>query len=233
MTIFILLFSAGWTALLVALLHIKKITGPIFAALMGLLVIFAFALISLDKIYYLHSEQDGHFEARLKLYDEQLAHKFDVFKQLTNIQLETTLQVLAQNTAQDNEKNIKQKLMWRDDLIASLSDINADKTLIEKVEKQINSAVHSYLMERLNKQFIQSLGHRVYGDFIRQRPRDEWTDELFVNELEPFLKKQGLLKDDIAYAIERIKVFDERAVLLSSEPETVDDVEETEAKGSD
>ena len=69
-------------------------------------------------------------------------------------------------------------------------------------------------MEQLNKQLIQGLGHRIYGEFVRSRPREQWTDELFVKELVSYLEKQKLKKPEIDFAIKRIQHFDQSKALL-------------------
>lgn len=216
MTLFIILFSAGLTALFSVLLHIKKINAPVFGALMALLVVFAFAVLSLDKIYFLHSKEDAHFERRLALYDEQIANHVALYKQLTEIQLDTTLQLLAENTQQDSEASIQQKIEWRDALVQQLNALNFDVQQIEEVQNKINAGVHKFLMEKLNKRMIESLGHRIYSDFVRSRPRNEWTDTLFINEVETYLEKQGIERPDVMYAIKRIRTFSDSGQLLEA-----------------
>lgn len=207
-TIFILLFSVGLLALLTVLLHTKKLPPLVFAALIALLTVFDYALLSLDKIYYLHRDQDQAFQT-------QMEKHIAVIGQLTQVQLDMTLQLLAQNTTQDTEESVQQKLTWRDLLIAQLRLANFEQVQVEKVESLINQSVHVYLMEQLNKQLIQGLGHRIYSDFVRSRPRDEWTDELFVKEVTAYLKKQMLMKDDIRFALDRISHFEKTGQLLS------------------
>ena len=66
-----------------------------------------------------------------------------------------------------------------------------------------------------NKEMIQSLGHRIYSEFVRSKPRDQWTDELFVSELIKFLNKQKIMKEDIKFAIDRVKEFKSSGILMS------------------
>lgn len=212
-TLFILLFSVGVLALLTVLLHVQKISAIVFAALISLLTVFDYALLSLDKIYLLHLEQD-------KVLQNQMKQQKDVIGQLTQVQLDMTLQLLSQASAQDNETSIQKKLKWRDLLLAQLRLANFQQVKIDSVEEQINHSVHVYLMEQLNKQLIQSLGHRIYSDFVRSRARDEWTDELFIKELIGFLKKQSLMKPEIDYAIKRIQQFDLSGELLAKPDST-------------
>lgn len=207
-TIFILLFSVGLLALLTVLLQTKKIPPLVFAALIALLTVFDYALLSLDKIYYLHKEQDQAFQT-------QMEKHIAVIGQLTQVQLDMTLQLLSQNSTQENETSIAQKVAWRDLLLAQLQVANFEQVQIEKVKRMLNQAVHVYLMEQLNKQLVQGLGHRVYSDFVRSRPRNEWTDDLFISELKVFLKKQALMKPEIEFTIKRITHFDAQGELLS------------------
>ena len=206
-TIFILLFSVGFLALLTVLLHIKKIPPLVFAALIALLTIFDYALLSLDKIYYLHRDQDQAFQT-------QMEKHIAVIGQLTQVQLDMTLQLLSQNSTQENETSIQQKVVWRDLLLAQLNAANFESVQINKVERLMNQAVHVYLMERLNKQLVQDLGHRVYSDFVRSRARDEWTDELFVSDLIVFLTKQKIMTNEIQSTLDRLKHFDQTGELL-------------------
>jgi len=208
-TLFILLFSIGLLALLTVLLHTQKINAVVFAAMIAMLTVFDYALLSLDKIYYLHQEQD-------KAIEQQIQQQKDVIGQLTQVQLDMTLQLLSQASSQDNEASITQKLKWRDLLLAQLRLANFQQIKIDQVEKQINHSVHVYLMEQLNKQLIQGLGHRIYSDFVRSRPRDEWTDELFINELMAYLKKESLMKPAIQTAILRVQHFDETGQLITN-----------------
>lgn len=206
-TIFVLLFSMGILALLTVLLHINKIPPLVFAAVIALLTVFDYALLSLDKIYYLHRDQDQSHQINM---DKQLA----VIGQLTQVQLDMTLQLLSQNSSQENEKSILQKTQWRDLLLAQLGAANFDAIQVDKVERLINQSIHVYLMEQLNKQLIQGLGHRIYSDFVRSRTRDQWTDELFVKELIAYLNKQKLMKPEIEFAIKRIQQFEKTKELL-------------------
>lgn len=214
MTLFILLFSIGFMALLAALLHFRKIPSLVFAALLSLLVIFDFSLLSLDKIYFLHQEQDELFTGKLVAYDKSISDQADTFKHITKIQLDMTLQLLAQNSAQDNEQTIQQKLKWRDQLALQLQAINFDSQASQDVNTQVNAMVHQYLMEQLNQQLRQSIGHRSYSEFVRSRPRSEWTDELFIDEIAVFLKKENLMDEALSYAILRIKEFDQSGTLM-------------------
>ena len=206
-TIFVLLFSLGILALLTVLLHINKIPPLVFAAMIALLTVFDYALLSLDKIYYLHRYQDQAHQTQM---DKQIA----VISQLTQVQLDMTLQLLSQNSTQENEASIKQKIQWRDLLLAQLHAASFDDVQINKAETSINQSIHVYLMEQLNKQLIQGLGHRIYSDFVRTRPREQWTDELFVKELIQYLTKQKLMKPEINFAIKRIQHFDAKKELL-------------------
>jgi len=206
-TLFILLFSIGLLALLTVLLHLKKINALVFAAIIAVLTVFDYALLSLDKIYFLHQEQDRAIERQLK-------QQKDVIGQLTQVQLDMTLQLLSQASSQDNETSIEKKLQWRDLLLAQLRLAQFQQVKIEQVEAQINHSVHVYLMEQLNKQLIQDLGHRIYSDFVRSRPRDEWTDELFINDLTAYLKKESLMKPGIQAAITRVQHFDKTGELI-------------------
>lgn len=206
-TIFVLLFSLGILALLTVLLHINKIPPLIFAAMIALLTVFDYALLSLDKIYYLHRDQDQAHQSQI---EKQIA----VISQLTQVQLDMTLQLLSQNSTQENETSIQQKIQWRNLLLAQLNAASFDDVQIHKVEASINQSIHVYLMEQLNKQLIQGLGHRIYSDFVRTRPREQWTDELFVKELITYLTKQKLMKPDIDFAIKRIQHFEEKKELL-------------------
>ena len=214
MTIFILLFSVGFLALLGVLLQQKKIRDVVFATLVALLVVFDFALLSLDKIYLLHQEQDSQYEQTLLNYDKQIAQQVAMYQQLTQIQLDMTLQMLAQSNPLENEASIQQKLKWRDDIQQQLTGINFDATAIEQVKIKIDQLAHQYLMENLNQQLRQSIGHRNYSEFVRSRPRSQWTDELFVKEVEAFLNKGKLMEPDIKFALTRVREFDQSGVLM-------------------
>ncbi len=214
MTIFILLFSLGFLALLAVLLQQKKIREVIFGTLVALLVVFDFALLSLDKIYLLHQEQDAQYEQKLLDYDAQIGQQLAMYKRLTQIQLDMTLQILAQSNPQESETSIRQKIKWRDDMQQQLTQMNFDATAIEQVKLKIDQLAHQFLMEKLNQQLRQSMGHRNYSEFVRTRPRDQWTDELFVKEVEAFLNKEKLMVPKIQFALSRVRVFDESGTLM-------------------
>ena len=218
MTIFLLLFSVGFVALLAVLLHIKKIPPLIFSALMALLVVFDFALLSLDKIYFLHKSQDDFYIEQLRAYDRSIGEQQAVFKKLLGIQLDATVELLAQSSQQENEKTIEARLNWRDELVNSLAAIGYSEADVKSVRDKINLTVHKYLMEQLNSQLISTLGHRIYSEFVRSKPRDEWTDELFVSELEVFLNKQNIMKPNLKHAISRIKEFNHSGILIGEKP---------------
>ena len=214
MTIFILLFSVGFLALFAVLLQYQKIREPIFAVFIALLLVFDFALLSLDKIYLLHQEQDRNFEQKLLDYDSQIAQQLAMVKRLTQIQLDVTLQVLAQSNPQENEASIRQKLQWRDDMQQQLTAMNFDAAAIEQVKLKIDQLAHQYLMENLNQQLRKSIGHRNYSEFVRTRPRDQWTDELFVKEVAVFLNKENLMVPKIEAALRRVREFDQSGSLI-------------------
>jgi|GEM_PF-2210300 len=214
MTIFILLFSVGFLALITLLLQQKKIRESIFTALVALLVVFDFSLLSLDKIYLLHQEQDSQYEQTLLDYDKQIAQQAAMYQRLTQIQLDMTLQILAQSNPQENEASIRQKLKWRDDIQQQLTSINFDAAAIEQVKVKIDQLAHQYLMENLNQQLRQSIGHRNYSEFVRSRPRDQWTDDLFVKEVEAFLNKEKLMVPKVKSALSRVREFAQSGDLI-------------------
>lgn len=214
MTLFILLFSSGFLALLVALLHFRKIPALVFSALVALLVIFDFSLLSLDKIYLLHQEQDELFTGKLMAYDKSIAEQASTYEKITEIQLDMSLQLLAQNSNQDTEKTIQKKIQWRDQIIVQLQAVNFDETSVDNVKEKVNAMVHQFLMEQLNKQLRQGIGHRSYSEFIRRRPREQWTDELFIKEVTVFLEKENLMNDALKLSMLRIEEFKQSGVLI-------------------
>ena len=92
--------------------------------------------------------------------------------------------------------------------------LDFEAELIEDAKSKINQTVHAYLMEKLNQQLIQGLGHRTYSEFIRSRPRSEWTDDLLVADMQGFLVQHKLKKPEIEFAIERIQAFAKTGLLL-------------------
>jgi hypothetical protein len=213
-TLFVLLFSIGMMVLLATLLKIEKIQAPIFAAGVALLVVFDFSLLSLDKIYFLHQEQDQTFLDNQQAYDERISAQLELYKNLTNIQLGIALQALSQNTKQQTEEDIQQKLVWRDQLLLQMNTLGFEESNMLDVNEKINSSVLKYLMESLNKQVRQTLGHRIYSEFVRTRPRSEWTDELFVKELTLYLNKQQLMDKKTEYNLKRLNEFKTSGVLI-------------------
>ncbi|MFT7110094.1 MAG: hypothetical protein ACI843_001762 [Psychrobacter glaciei] len=213
-TLFVLLFSIGMMVLLATLLKIEKIQAPIFAAGVALLVVFDFSLLSLDKIYFLHQEQDQTFLDNQQAYDERISAQLELYKNLTNIQLGIALQALSQNTKQQTEEDIQQKLVWRDQLLLQMNTLGFEESNMLDVNEKINSSVLKYLMESLNKQVRQTLGHRIYSEFVRTRPRSEWTDELFVKELSLYLNKQQLMDKKTEYNLKRLNEFKTSGVLI-------------------
>lgn len=216
-TLFVLLFSGGLVALLAVLLKTEKVQPPIFAAGIALLVVFDFALLSLDKIYFLHQAQDQIYLEKQHEYDQNIQRQLALYQQLTDIQLDATLQALALNNKQQTEDGVVQKVEWRNQLLEQMTALSFSEEKVTKVRKQINASVIAFLMENLNKEVRQSLGHRIYSEFVRSRPRNEWTDELFVNELEVYLNKQNLMSDSIQWAFTRLKEFKVSGVLISAE----------------
>jgi hypothetical protein len=206
-TLFVLLFSIGMMMLLAVLLKIEKIKGPIFAACIALLVIFDFSLLSLDKIYFLHQEQDQTFIDNQEAYDKRISTKLELYKNLTDIQLSIALQALSQNTKHESEESIQQKLVWRDELLLQMNTLGFEKNKMLQVNEKINKSVSKFLLENLNQQVRQTLGHRIYSEFVRSRPRSEWTDELFVKDLTAYLTKQKLMDEKIKYSLSRIIEF--------------------------
>jgi hypothetical protein len=216
-TLFVLLFTIGMMVLLATLLKIEKIQPPIFAAGVALVVVFDFSLLSLDKIYFLHQEQDQTFLDNQQAYDERISAQLELYKNLTNIQLGIALQALSQNTRQQTEEDIRQKLVWRDQLLLQMNTLGFEESNMLEVNEKINSSIFKYLMESLNKQVRQTLGHRIYSEFVRTRSRSEWTDELFVKELSLYLNKQKLMDKKIEYNLKRLNEFKTSGVLIAED----------------
>lgn len=214
LTLFLLLISVGLIALFTALLTLKRIRNLVYFSLTALLILFDFAVLSLDKIYFLHKEQDDLFVENIASKEATMNQQLVLYKELTNMQLDMTLAALTSNITQDSEAAIRQKLNWRDQLVSQMEVLGFDEVRIQRVQEHINHGVHRYLMEQLNQTVIENLGHRIYGEFVRSRPRHEWTDELFVTELEAFLEKDALLNDDIKQRIHVLEVFDQSGVLM-------------------
>lgn len=213
-TIFILLFSIGMMALLAVLLKTEKITQLIFASGMALLVVFDFSILSLDKIYFLHQDQDSIYLEKQRVYDKRISEQLALYQHLTKIQLDVTLQLLALNNKQETESGIIKKIQWRDELLAQMNALEFDEDQKSKVSTEINAAVSVFLMERLNQELRQGLGHRIYSEFVRSRPRSEWTDELFVKEIETYLNKQNIMKEQYQFLLSQLKEFKINGVLI-------------------
>jgi len=214
LTLFLLLISIGFIALFTTLLTLKRIRNLVYFALVALLILFDFAVLSLDKIYFLHKAQDDAYLEKLNEKESAINQQLVLYRELTSIQLDMALSVMTENTINDSEAAIRQKLTIRDKLVNQMRVLQFDDGKIQHVQEQINLAVHRYLMEQLNQAGIQALGHRTYGEFVRSRPRQEWTDSLFIQELEAFLKKHALLSDELKQRLHLIKVFDSSGVLL-------------------
>jgi len=217
-TLFILLFSLIFLALSGALLHLKKIQTYIFNALLVLLVVFDFSVLSLDKIYLLHQQQDALYEQRQINHSAQIIQQVNTLKQLTQIQLDMTLQVLTQSNPLESEVSIAQKIQWREQMLKQLKSIEFDEKTLVQVKFKVDSVVHAYLMEKLNQQLRATIGHRNYSEFVRSRPRKEWTDELFLKEAEVFLNKETLMTENIKRAISRVREFDQSGYLIQDLP---------------
>ncbi len=214
LTLFLLLISIGFIALFTTLLKLKRIRNLVYFALVALLILFDFAVLSLDKIYFLHNAQDDAFIEKLAEKERAINEQLVLYRELTSIQLDMALAVMTDNAVNDSEAEIRQKIATRDKLVNQMQLLEFDEAKIQHVQEQINLAVHRYLMEQLNQTVIKALGHRTYGEFVRSRPRHEWTDTLFVKELEEFLKKHSLQNEEIKQRLQLLKVFDSSGVLL-------------------
>ena len=215
-TLFIFLFSIAFLTLIGVMFHIKKIPTVVFASLLTALVVLDFALLSMDKIYYLHQEQDSLYSEKLRVYDQKIAHQVEVQRSLSKLQLDMALQSLSVNSAQETEESIQQKVVWREKLLRAAQDLQFEQPQVDQISTSINASIHKYLMEALNKQVIQSLGHRIYSEFVRSRPRQEWTDELFVAELQAFLIKHKQESPELMLAIKRINEFKTTGLVLAN-----------------
>lgn len=214
LTLFLLLISIGFITLFTVLLSLKRIRNLVYFSLTALLVLFDFAVLSLDKIYFLHKEQDDQFVEAIAEKEQAIEVKMGLLKELTDIQLDLVLASITQSSVNESEAAIRQKIKWRDQLVSKLTALDYEHERIQLVEEQINLAVHRYLMEQLNQTVIEHLGHRIYGEFVRTRPRHEWTDSLFIKELESFLDKDALMNDSIKQRLHVLKVFDQSGLLL-------------------
>lgn len=214
MTIFLLLFSCGLVALLSVLLHLERIPALVFSGLLGLLMVFDFSILSLDKIYGLHREQDQYYLDKLQTYDAHMEKQIKAFEQLSNIQLDLSLEMLSQASKNENDASIMKKIAWRDALISNLKAANFPPDTINNAKQKIDFGIHQYLMEELNQVVIKKVGHRNYSEFVRSRSRQEWTDSLFIKELASFLKKEKLMHKDIEQSLIRVKEFDASGFLI-------------------
>lgn len=201
-----------------------------FMAAVALLVVFDFALLSLDKIYFLHQDQDDIFLENQRAYDQRISQQLSLYQQLTAIQLDITLQLLSQNSKSETEQGIVKKLIWRDQLVGQMKVLEFDEEKILKVNTDINKGVQAFLMEKLNQEVRQTLGHRIYSEFVRSKPRHEWTDDIFVEELTGYLTKQKLMKDNLKFALARIKEFKNTGVLIEHPSKSIPVKQITESK---
>ena len=102
-------------------------------------------------------------------------------------------------------------------MLSQLKAMKYDEAAMAQVKAKIDGVAHAYLMENLNQQLRKSIGHRNYSEFVRSRPRGEWTDELFLKEAEAFLNKEKLMAANIKQAISRVREFDQSGYLIQSQ----------------
>ena len=77
LTLFLLLISIGFISLFTVLLTLKRIRNLVYFSLTALLVLFDFAVLSLDKIYFLHKEQDDKFVEAIAEKERAMDEKLD------------------------------------------------------------------------------------------------------------------------------------------------------------
>ncbi len=214
LTLYLLLINAGLIALFTTLLFKKRMRNVVFFSLTALLITFDFAVISLDKIYLLHKAEDDRFLEKIAHYEAGIAQQLALYRRLTSVQIEATLTTISQPSASETEQTIQQKIQWRDEMLDHLNVLGFDQSIKNSVQTRVNEVVHRFLMESLNKLALEVLGHRQYAKFVNSRPREEWSDGLFVTELEVFTKQAGVMTAPLERMLNRIRTFDQSGTLL-------------------
>jgi hypothetical protein len=211
--LFLIIFNLSLLAVFTSLLLLKRLRNLIYFALISLLVVFDFAALSYSQIYLLHKADEDAYVAKLKQVDGDIEQRMGFYKSLSEIQLQLTLAAIAE-AKNDTEQSVQQKINWRDQIIVRMQQVGFSDQQIKQVREDINASVHRYLMETLSNVTLEHIGHRNFSEFVRRKPRDEWTDASFVAELDVYLKQNNLSEEVLSFQLKRLRVFDESGVLI-------------------
>lgn len=211
--LFLIIFNLSLLAVFTSLLVLKRLRSLIYFALVGLLLVFDFAALSYSQIYLLHKTEEDAYLNKIKMENSIIDERMTFYKSLSEIQLQLTLAAIAESK-NDSEQSVRQKIIWRDQITSRMQQIGFSAAQIQQVNTDINGSVHRYLMETLSNVTLEHIGHRNFSEFVRRKPRDEWTDSSFISELEQFLKDNHLNEAVLSFQIKRLRVFDENGVLI-------------------
>lgn len=211
--LFLIIFNLSLLAVFTSLLLLKRLRSLIYFALISLLVVFDFAALSYSQIYLLHKSEEDAYLARMKQQEAEIEQRMGLYKSLSEIQLQLTLAAISE-AKNDTEQSVQQKINWRDQIISRMQQVGFADHQIKQVRDDINASVHRYLMETLSNATLERIGHRNFSEFVRRKPRDEWTDASFVAELDVYLKQNNLSDEVLTFQLKRLRVFDESGALI-------------------
>lgn len=209
----LLILNLSLVAVFTTLLVLKRLRSVVYFALVALLVVFDFAALGYSQIYLLHKTEEDAYLKQLNDMQQTIDQRMTFYKSLSEIQLQLTLAAMAKSQ-DDNEQSVRQKIVWRDQITSRMQQTGFSDSLIQQVNNDINGSVHRYLMENLSNTTLEHIGHRSFSEFVRRKPRDEWTDSSFIAELDVYLKDNHLSDETLAFQLKRLRVFDENGVLI-------------------
>lgn len=211
--LFLIIFNLSLLAVFTSLLLLKRLRSLIYFALISLLVVFDFAALSYSQIYLLHKTAEDAYLSKIKQQEADFEQRMSLYKSLSEIQLQLTLAAISE-AKNDTEQSVQQKINWRDQIISRMQQIGFADNQIKQVRDDINASVHRYLMETLSNVALEHIGHRNFSEFVRRKPRDEWTDASFVAELDVYLKQNNLSDEVLTFQLKRLRIFDESGALI-------------------
>ena len=150
------------------------------------------------------------FSARQDRYEQQqndLDEKFSHLRQMAEQHALISVSTLTDSRINDVGE-AETAIQIREQLVEYLHVMESKGSFIQGIEEKINQSVHEFLFERFSRELIAGIGRAKYGQFINRRDRTEWTDQLFIQEIQPFLKESQLMNPVIEEFLLAVTYFE-------------------------
>ena len=171
-----------------------------------------------------NTRQIGLLTARLdsiQKQQESYSTSTDFFRKMAEQQANISATNLSQSRPTDIT-DVREAIVMRDDLISQLESLKSQPEVIQNISDRINLTIHQFLFEEFSRELMEGIGRKAYGKFLKTRERDEWSDELFIKDVKPYLENKELMTAPIEQSLAELEFFDTNKKLLEKKNKSSD-----------